>query len=156
MSKIIAWWLTSALMAAVCACGASDAASIHAEQTGDAAVTAPAPAPVADAGSVDAADAAPAPTADAAPTAPGACASPCGDHATCAGSQCVAGFRVFVSSTTYDGNLGGFDGAAAKCQAVATAAGLGGTWAAWISASGHSGKTQSFDLRSEEHTSELQ
>lgn len=38
--------------------------------------------------------------------------------------------RVFVTSTTYDGNLGGLAGADAKCQARANAATLGGTWKA--------------------------
>jgi hypothetical protein len=41
--------------------------------------------------------------------------------------------RVFVTSTTYDGNLGGIAGADAKCQARADAASLGGTWKAMIS-----------------------
>lgn len=41
--------------------------------------------------------------------------------------------RVFVTSTTYDGNLGGIAGADAKCQARANAASLGGTWKAIIS-----------------------
>lgn len=44
--------------------------------------------------------------------------------------------RVFVTSTTYDGNLGGLAGADAKCQTranAATPAPLGGTWKAWIS-----------------------
>jgi hypothetical protein len=39
---------------------------------------------------------------------------------------------AFVTSTTYDGNLGGAAGADAKCQARATAAGLTGSYAAWI------------------------
>ncbi len=39
--------------------------------------------------------------------------------------------RVFVTSTTYDGNLGGLAGADAKCQS--SAASLGGTWKAWLS-----------------------
>ena len=41
--------------------------------------------------------------------------------------------RVFVSSNTYDGNLGGLDGADTKCQALADSASLGGTWKAWLS-----------------------
>jgi hypothetical protein len=41
--------------------------------------------------------------------------------------------RVFVTSVSYDGNLGGLSGADAKCQARANAAGLGGTWKAIIS-----------------------
>lgn len=41
--------------------------------------------------------------------------------------------RVFVTSTTYNGNLGGLAGADAKCQARADTANLGGTWKAWLS-----------------------
>ncbi|MDD5071647.1 MAG: DUF1554 domain-containing protein [Patescibacteria group bacterium] len=41
--------------------------------------------------------------------------------------------RVFVTSTTYNGNLGGVSGADDKCQTRADAAGLGGTWQAIIS-----------------------
>jgi hypothetical protein len=41
--------------------------------------------------------------------------------------------RVFVTSVSYNGNLGGLSGADAKCQARADAAGLGGTWKAIIS-----------------------
>jgi cysteine-rich repeat protein len=41
--------------------------------------------------------------------------------------------RVFVSSMMYDGNLGGLMGADAKCQALADAANLAGTYMAWIS-----------------------
>jgi len=43
--------------------------------------------------------------------------------------------RVFVTSTQYDGNLGGIAGADAKCASHATAAGLGGTYLAWLSTS---------------------
>lgn len=41
--------------------------------------------------------------------------------------------RVFVTSTTYNGNLGGVQGSNDKCQARAAAAGLAGTYLAWIS-----------------------
>lgn len=41
--------------------------------------------------------------------------------------------RVFVTSTTYQGNLGGVGGANTKCQDRATAAGLSGTYLAYIS-----------------------
>lgn len=41
--------------------------------------------------------------------------------------------RVFVTSTTYNGNLGGLAGADSKCQARADTANLGGTWKAWLS-----------------------
>ena len=40
---------------------------------------------------------------------------------------------VFVSSATYSGNLGGIAGADAKCQELASAAGLSGTYMAWLS-----------------------
>ncbi len=41
--------------------------------------------------------------------------------------------RVFVTSTTYNGNLSGLSGADAKCQDKANVAKLGGTWKAWLS-----------------------
>lgn len=41
--------------------------------------------------------------------------------------------RVFVTSSTYNSNLGGLAGADAKCQERANAAGLGGNWRAWLS-----------------------
>ena len=41
--------------------------------------------------------------------------------------------QVFVTSITYPANLGGLAGADAKCQSRAVAAGLGGTWRAWLS-----------------------
>jgi hypothetical protein len=40
---------------------------------------------------------------------------------------------VFISSRTYAGNLGGLAGADAKCQELARAAGLSGTYKAWLS-----------------------
>jgi hypothetical protein len=40
---------------------------------------------------------------------------------------------LFVSSQLYDGNLGGPSGADSKCQALAVAAGLAGTYKAWLS-----------------------
>jgi hypothetical protein len=40
---------------------------------------------------------------------------------------------VFLSSASYDGNLGGLSAADAKCQSLANAARLGGTYRAWIS-----------------------
>lgn len=41
--------------------------------------------------------------------------------------------RVFVTSSSFDGNLGGVAGADGKCLVSAVAAGLGGDWKAWIS-----------------------
>jgi hypothetical protein len=40
---------------------------------------------------------------------------------------------VFLSSAVYDGAMGGLGGADAKCQALADAAGLPGTFKAWLS-----------------------
>jgi hypothetical protein len=40
---------------------------------------------------------------------------------------------VFATSVGFDGNLGGLAGADAKCQARAQAAGLPGTYLAWVS-----------------------
>jgi hypothetical protein len=41
--------------------------------------------------------------------------------------------RVFVTSSRHTGNIGGLPGAHAICQALADAAGLGGTYKAWLS-----------------------
>jgi len=63
----------------------------------------------------------------------------CGEDSSTCPSDCGGGeipegaIRVFVTSTTYTGKLGGLSGADAKCQARADAAGLGGTWVAWLS-----------------------
>ncbi len=40
---------------------------------------------------------------------------------------------VFVSSALFTGNLGGLEGADAKCQALAASAGLAGAFRAWLS-----------------------
>lgn len=50
--------------------------------------------------------------------------------------------RVFLSSQSYTANLGGVSGADNLCQGLATNAGLGGTWRAWISQSGSSPSTR--------------
>ncbi|MBI2613176.1 MAG: DUF1554 domain-containing protein [Candidatus Levybacteria bacterium] len=50
----------------------------------------------------------------------------------------VVAKRVFVTSTVYNGNLGGLAGADAKCQTKANDAILGGTWKAWLSDSTNS------------------
>ena len=47
--------------------------------------------------------------------------------------ECEPAKRMFVSGATYNGNLGGLSGAAAKCQERAAVYGLGGTWDAWLS-----------------------
>ena len=49
---------------------------------------------------------------------------------------------VFVSSQMFDGNLGGLLGADAQCQALASAAGLSGTYMAWLSTVGESPSTR--------------
>jgi Protein of unknown function (DUF1554) len=41
--------------------------------------------------------------------------------------------RLFATLGTYDGALGGLSGADKRCQVSADAAGLGGTWVAWLS-----------------------
>lgn len=62
-----------------------------------------------------------------------------GACATCTGAQrCVSGActpfkRVFATRTQYSGALGGLTGADAKCALAATAAGLSGTYKAWLS-----------------------
>lgn len=45
----------------------------------------------------------------------------------------LPGKTVFITSQVFNGNLGGLAGADAKCQQLATAAGLGGTYKAWLS-----------------------
>jgi hypothetical protein len=57
----------------------------------------------------------------------------CGKGGTC---------RVFVSSEYYPGNLGGLAGADAICQTLAQAAGLPGTYKAWLSDSTASPSTR--------------
>lgn len=57
-----------------------------------------------------------------------------------AGTAATTGHRVFVTSTVYNGNMGGAAGADAHCQTVADAKALGGTWVAWI-ADGQSSPT---------------
>lgn len=72
---------------------------------------------------------------DAPPPIPDPCAA-CGPSAAqqvCVDGGCAAARRVFVTSTGQTGDLGGTAGADAKCAALATAAGLGGTWRAWLS-----------------------
>ena len=52
-------------------------------------------------------------------------------HVVAAG--CAKYHRVFLTSATFDGNLGGIAGADAKCEAAAASASLGGSWQAWLS-----------------------
>ncbi|MBI4078774.1 MAG: hypothetical protein HY429_00520 [Candidatus Levybacteria bacterium] len=67
----------------------------------------------------------PSPTPISAPVTPAPSATPTSGTVT----------RVFVTSTTYNGNLGGLTGADLKCQARADSAKLGGIWKAWLSSS---------------------
>ncbi len=60
----------------------------------------------------------------------GTCDNAC-TFGACVGGKCAV--RVFVTSTTYLGNLGGLDGADQKCQQQADASGLSGTFKAWLS-----------------------
>ena len=56
-----------------------------------------------------------------------------------ASCECVAPellSMVFVTSSTFDGDLGGLAGADAACQALADAESLGGTYKAWLSDGG--------------------
>jgi len=48
-------------------------------------------------------------------------------------NTCEAPRRVFATSGKFDGNLGGLEGAKAKCEAAAMGAGLGGSWEVWLS-----------------------
>ena len=48
------------------------------------------------------------------------------------------GKRVFVSSSSSNANLGGVSGADTRCQNLADAANLGGSWRAWVSSSASS------------------
>jgi hypothetical protein len=68
-------------------------------------------------------------------------ASPC--QYTCVAGTCGQDSkRVFVTSVLYNGNLGGLDGADMKCQTLAMAAGLPGTYRAWLSDFDHSPSTR--------------
>lgn len=53
--------------------------------------------------------------------------------------------RVFRTSATYTGDLGGLGGADATCQARADAAALGGTWKAWLSTSAENARDRITD-----------
>ncbi len=64
------------------------------------------------------------------------------------GDYC-AGKYVFVTESVHDGNLGGFWGAVAICQDEADAAGLNGSFRAWLSASSLSPSTDASFTKSE-------
>jgi hypothetical protein len=71
------------------------------------------------------------------PCAPCSYGESCEVDADCEGNVCAAGTcsakRVFVTSTSHQGNFGGLAAADAECNARAAAANLGGTWTAWLS-----------------------
>jgi len=52
--------------------------------------------------------------------------------------------RVFVTSKTYMGNLGGVAGGDAECKSLAVAAGLGGSWKAWLGETNGMGPSSRF------------
>lgn len=59
----------------------------------------------------------------------GTCVAPPPPPSCADGGRCL----VFITSTTYTGNLGGLSGADQKCNERAQAAGLPGTYKAWLS-----------------------
>jgi hypothetical protein len=56
----------------------------------------------------------------------------CGPRSVCFQGLCVGSQRVFVSSAVYTGALGGSPGADSLCGTLASHAGLGGSWMAWV------------------------
>ncbi len=62
----------------------------------------------------------------------GACGVSCAAGQACSAGACISARRVFLTSTTHAGNFGGVAGGDAICQARADAAGLGGTWRAYL------------------------
>lgn len=68
----------------------------------------------------------------------GSCGNTCPSIQVCQAGACVPTNRkiVFITSQTYTGELGGLQGADAKCQTLANAAGLTGTYRAWLSTQG--------------------
>ena len=45
----------------------------------------------------------------------------------------ITSYRVFISTASFNGNLGGLTGADQKCQTAADARGFGGLWRAYLS-----------------------
>jgi hypothetical protein len=68
----------------------------------------------------------------------------CGPRALCYQGLCIGSQRVFVSSTVYTGDLGGSPGADSTCGTLASQAGLGGTWMAWVADGTHPPPSQRF------------
>lgn len=58
---------------------------------------------------------------------------PCPTGQCCTGDGTCGECKVFASSTMGPGDIGGLAGADAECQRLATAAGLPGTYKAWLS-----------------------
>jgi hypothetical protein len=63
----------------------------------------------------------------------GGCGAACSPGQSCSGGECRIQKLVFLTSEKYTGDLGGLTGADAKCQELASAAGLLGTYRAWLS-----------------------
>jgi hypothetical protein len=73
----------------------------------------------------------------------GKCKANLPDGTVCSGGNCLGGVcmpcgaggdcLVFLTSATYQGDLGGLPGADAKCQGLAQDAGLPGSYRAWLS-----------------------
>ena len=61
-------------------------------------------------------------------------AETCEEEETCSNKCQWSSRYLFVTSTLYDGDLGGLDGADAKCQSHADAASLPGQYKAWLGA----------------------
>jgi hypothetical protein len=110
----------SSICAALLCQTASGCSSSDKAVTADADLGSVVDATVADASTFDAADAASNPDAAGSPDAAIPDAAP------------LAPKRVFQTVAEFDGALGGLTGADAKCQFEADAAGLGGTWMAWL------------------------
>ena len=66
----------------------------------------------------------------------------CTTGAMCVGGACIVGRWAFTTSSARNGNLGGLAGADALCQGLASAAGLPGTYRAWLSDSTGSPSTR--------------
>lgn len=64
--------------------------------------------------------------------------SQCASGSVCSSGMCVVGYRMFVTSLTYAPTWGGAGGADTICRSVASAAGLGANYRAWISDSSSS------------------
>ncbi len=63
----------------------------------------------------------------------GTCGFSCHTGYVNTGTSCIVAEHVFATSTVSTGDLGGLAGADATCQSLATAAGLAGTYKAWLS-----------------------